>query len=204
MVTPLGYEVLKSYDHANRLIKEEHIEKNGDIHNVISYQYDKAGNLVILTDGDGSSVKFEYDCLDRQVKRQNADGGITYKYYNKDSYLSCVIMPNEYQKEGENASGYRYQYDNLGRITQMIAPDGNILKQRTYTSWGAVESEKNSMSGGVSYQYDLGGRQTEVITTMGSRQRYVYNAVGDVIGTEDGNGNRTGFELDQWGRGLAI
>jgi YD repeat-containing protein len=40
----------------------------------VSYQYDAAGRMTKLTDGENNETGFEYDSLGRLVKKTYADG----------------------------------------------------------------------------------------------------------------------------------
>lgn len=50
---PTGAQILREYDAADRLISERHVDKAGGIDNTTKFAYDKAGNLVTITDNQG-------------------------------------------------------------------------------------------------------------------------------------------------------
>ena len=52
----------------------------------------------------------------------------------------------------------------------------------------------------MEYAYDFGGRRTRVQTKGTASQQYEYDPLGNVTGITDGEGNRTGYVPDPWGR----
>ncbi|RDY30426.1 RHS repeat domain-containing protein [Lachnotalea glycerini] len=72
---PSGGEILREYDAADRLITETHKEKKSKIHNTTHFAYDKAGNLIEITDNQGRKTKNEYDLLNREIRRIERNGG---------------------------------------------------------------------------------------------------------------------------------
>lgn len=62
---PTGAQILREYDAADRLISERHVDKSGGIDNTTRFTYDKAGNLVTITDNQGRSTQIGYDLMNR-------------------------------------------------------------------------------------------------------------------------------------------
>ena len=54
--------------------------------------------------------------------------------------------------------------------------------------------------GTVEIAYDLAGRRTEITSSGKVLQRYQYDAMGNLTGLTDGNGNETAYATDLWGR----
>ena len=68
----------------NRLIAETHIDKASGIYNRTEFAYDKAGNLVEITDNQGRKTQVEYDLLNREIRRVEKDGGVTRSFYDSN------------------------------------------------------------------------------------------------------------------------
>ena len=228
ILTPAGYRIRREYDHANRVVLEEHIEPGGDIHNRIAYRYDKAGSLVMTTFANGSCVSYAYDLLNREIRRTGANGGTTATFYDRNGRVAGKILPREYREYNDGLEwgiteqgipdkpeqgmpgwqvrgrGYRYAYDIRGRQISVTGPDGNVLRETDYSPWGEVLKESRGGLDSAWYTYDFSGRMRGVTTAGGSSQSFVYDARGNVVQSTDGNRNITRFHLDQWGRATCI
>ena len=197
---PEGGEVLREYNAADRLVAETHIDKKGGIHNHTGLTYDKAGNLICITDNQGNKTKIEYDLLNRETHTIEKDGGITRQFYGLNGTLTKVIHPNQYHRHQDNGAGYLYTYDLQGRIRSITGPDGNILQKNRYDSVGRLLCQTDSTNAGIEYTYNLVGDRVYFRTTGGATQELIYDAWGNVTGVIDGNQNHTHYALDDWGR----
>ena len=182
------------------MIEEVHIDKENGIENKTVFTYDKAGNIVKVTDTNGAQEIYEYDLLNRETKKINKDGGIERSFYNKNSQLVKKILPNEYSAKGENGNGYSYTYDKQGNIISIIAPNGTILETNIYDSEGNLLQRLDGVKSGINCEYDLAGRRKNITTQGGAKQEFTYDAQGNITGIVDGNKNKTEYRLDKWGR----
>ena len=200
ITTPAGYIVKRAYDKADRLIEEVHIDKENGIENKTIFTYDKAGNIVKVTDTNDAKEFYEYDLLNREIKKINKDGGVERSFYNKNGQLVKKILPNEYSAKGENGNGYSYTYDKQGNIISIIAPNGIILETNIYDSEGNLLQRLDGVKSGVNCEYDLAGRRKNITTQGGAKQEFTYDAQGNITGIVDGNQNKTEYRLDKWGK----
>ena len=200
ITTPAGYIIKRAYDKADKLIEEVHIDKENGIENKTIFTYDKAGNIVKVTDTNDAKEIYEYDLLNREIKKINKDGGIERSFYNKNGQLIKKILPNEYSAKGENGNGYAYTYDKQGNIISIIAPNGTILETNIYDSEGNLLQRLDSVKSGINCEYDLAGRRKNITTQGGAKQEFSYDAQGNITGIVDGNQNKTQYKLDKWGR----
>ena len=200
IITPAGYIIKRAYDKADRLIEEVHIDKENGIENKTIFTYDKAGNIVKVTDTNDAKEIYEYDLLNRETKKINKDGGVERSFYNKNGQLVKKILPNEYSAKGENGNGYSYTYDKQGNIISIIAPNGIILETNIYDSEGNLLQRLDGVKSGVNCEYDLAGRRKNITTQGGAKQEFTYDAQGNITGIIDGNQNKTQYKLDKWGR----
>ena len=86
-----GIESAEYYDAIGRLI-ETRMVNGASYTNVTSYEYDKAGNMIEVTDGEGRVVEAQYDELNRQSKTiVNPSEG----YLLLDGTDDYVALPDE-------------------------------------------------------------------------------------------------------------
>ena len=201
---PTGAQILREYDAADRLVSERHLDSACGIDNTTRFAYDKAGNLISITDNLGRSTRIEYDLMNREIKRTERDGSVTRQFYDPDGQPVKVIRPNEYARAGEDGKGVQYTYDAQGRVLTVIAADGSVRETNAYDAEGNLIHTRDGMGNGADMEYDLGGRRTKIATTGKAGQQYEYDALGNVTGITDGAGNRTEYILDKWGRIVEI
>ncbi len=97
---PSKAEIRREYDAVNRLVKEWHLDKAGGIHKETRFSYDRAGNLVGITDNQGRETRIQYDLLNREIRRREKDGGVTRILYDQNHQPTKVIRPNAYALQG--------------------------------------------------------------------------------------------------------
>jgi hypothetical protein len=79
VITPNGKEKHYAYDACNRLLEERTIDKPNGIDRVVSYSYDKAGNVIERETGGRKEeratyqkVNYAYNYEDQAVEKTNA------------------------------------------------------------------------------------------------------------------------------------
>lgn len=197
---PIGAEIQRTYDIADRLISETHKDKSSGIQNRTEFSYDKAGNLITITDTQGRKTLIEYDLLNREIRRTEKDGGVQRRIYDPNGRLAKLVRPNQYDPAVDDGAGYQYTYDLQGRVITVLAPNGTVLQTNTYAPDGQLLQQLDGVGGGASFSYDLAGNRLRIETKGGASQDFEYDAAGNIIGIVDGNHNRTGYQLDKWGR----
>ncbi len=80
-----------------------------------------------------------------------------------------------------------------------------LVQKNIYNDAGELVERFDATRKGVKFNYDLGGRVKEIYTpgsfTSGMpAQQYTYDAMGNITGIRDGEGNFTHYKLDLWGR----
>lgn len=205
---PEGSEILREYDWMDRLKKETQRDRKQGICRSTYYFYDRAGNCIEKRDGKGS-IFYTYDRRNQCIKRMDREGGITRIFYNKNGKIEKVIDAENYEREGEQAKGTTYTYDEFGRIQTVRNALGYLEEKNFYHLSGKLVKKEKEEGIFVSYVYDLAGRLKEVGTAEGEekgiiRQSYQYERNGSRIGSKDGEGNQTEYELDEWGRIVGI
>ena len=187
-------------------------------HGQKSYEYDtNTGQLMTITAADGSTLSYTYDgmlSLSETWGNSSITGTLSYTYDN--DFRVIAIRVND-----SHAIHYQYDQDSLltqagdlsltyhqqnGLLTETQL--GNLITQRTYNSFGEIDSEIAHYSDEArysnQYHYDKLGRITqkiETITGITTTYDYHYDQAGrlktvkqDGIITDtytyDSNGNR--------------
>ncbi|EKQ3842032.1 RHS repeat protein [Escherichia coli] len=149
--------------------------------------YDRHGNLLAWTDGNGVVWTMEYGPFDLPVARTDGEGHRWQYRYDKDTLqLTEVINP-----QGES---YLYVLDNCGRVTEEHDWGGVVWRYR-YDADGLYTAKVNGLEETILYSRDAAGRLAEIITPEGKTQ-YAYDKSGRLTGifSPDGISQRTGYD----------
>ncbi|HCL7650325.1 TPA: RHS repeat protein [Escherichia coli] len=151
------------------------------------FRYDRHGNLLAWTDGNGVVWTMEYGPFDLPVARTDGEGHRWQYRYDKDTLqLTEVINP-----QGES---YLYVLDNCGRVTEEHDWGGVVWRYR-YDADGLYTAKVNGLEETILYSRDAAGRLAEIITPEGKTQ-YAYDKSGRLTGifSPDGISQRTGYD----------
>ena len=172
-------------------------EKRSSGRRLISYEYDKAGQITKMTDPAGTETAYEYDLMGRTSRIFNGQGmEVRYRYDSQDrirelTYGNHVVTEYDYDGDGnvsrlETKAGedillsFRYAYDGNGNRTARYGEQATAYgrKQKVRTSYrydirGQLVEEKENGSP-TSYTYDAAGNRTGK-NTPERVTRYSYN-----------------------------
>jgi RHS repeat-associated protein len=180
---------------------------------IVSYQYDKQGNLIKVSDAlnhpatfcyqqhllvqetnrNGLSFYFEYDGTDEHAKciRTWGDGGI---YDHKLTYEPGITVV-------ENSLGHKsiYHVNELGLVIKEIDPQGH---EKTFEfdeeAYKLVETD--ALGQKTTYQYDAAGNRTETTWPDGSQVKVKFDELNNPIELIDASGASWIRHYDPQGR----
>src|SRR5579884_1117106 len=190
--------------------------KDGD-GNATTYSYDSYGNLQTVTppsplgqesisvdglsrlstvtDGNGVTLSYTYDNLDRVTKLSYSKNGTTYgsiSYsYNDDGDQTQVV---------DNTGTTGFSYDNDNRLLTKTLPNSQQLGV-TYDPVGNIATYSDS-GGTATYSYDAANRVTQVKEPDSSLTTYGYNAANEKTSISYPNGTGELFTYDAAGHVL--
>ena len=142
------------------------------------------GNLKTTTYGNGASVSYTYDKLDRLSKKVYTDGRYVTYTYNAESQLTKLT----YGTGNSKTASYLFEYDSLGRLVRSSEADGSgTVRQRTehiYDEHNRLKRQSwtlGSKSYSESYTYNDGTNETGNLSTMttgtGNVLSYAYDTL---------------------------
>ena len=165
IVDSLGDTVLwYEYDPDGRVL----LVRDGDGRQV-SYQY-ASGQLTVVTDLLGNEFYYTYDSDGRMTSKTDQAGRTTQMEYNSFGWISAIIDPNGNRTEYSYAQG-----DSQSELYNMITYPNGRIKETWYDELGRVT------------RVDLNGTTMEE-SVYENRKRY----------KTDERGNTTTYEFDEW------
>lgn len=210
IVTPEGYRINREYDCRDRLVMEQLEDKEHGIDLKTFFTYDKAGNVTSVRqegkEGQSREITYSHDLKDRLTRVEELDGPVVMASYDKNDRLSGRqdILPAESEQYQETLLGY----DMRGNLLESRR-NGQTEERNEYDRKNRLIRNTDGDGIEVHCRYGIQDEQRQLLTA-GSRkedkaaQTLTYDARGMVTGTEDGCGNRTGYQTDGWGRILSV
>lgn len=184
------------------------------------WEYDLAGNVLRLIDGNGNATQLEYDELDRKIREENAEHEITRFEYDPMGDLLKRTDPRfnptvfEYDSNGRLRlvrdallNETHYNYDPNGNLTGVIDPTGvathheyDALNRRTATvqNYQPAMPADSQTNVRTAFTYDPAGNLKSVADPNASVTAYDYDAVHRLVQITDATGHAyTPYEYDR-------
>ena len=166
--------------------------------NLATYEYnDNNGKVSIMTYGNGDSVKYEYDALDRIQKvcyKESNETVYTTKYeykYDSNGYLHTLY-------DYESGQTVSYKYDASGRLIEYYVND-----DASYTDQSGIVNEYDS-EGRIRYQdYRRDYKYNGELNTLVSSAEFTYNtdnSLGSMRKIVSGTAYNVNYSYDNLGR----
>ncbi|KER81216.1 hypothetical protein IA64_15700, partial [Xanthomonas arboricola pv. celebensis] len=181
-------------------IKDTHTA-GAEVDQSIFYQYDNHGN-VTRTNADGVERRFTYDQANRQISEA---------HYVGDS---------NWQSQSGRYVETSLELDRLGRIVKRTRlgdshgeVNSDVITQHGYDRWGNQVWVKDANGNVTSFDYNDANQlisqtapEVKVVSATGVTtyerpvMRWFYDAMGQLVGTRDANGNGRRYTYDVRGR----
>lgn len=162
----LGSSATFSYDSRNRETSETWTIAGSQY--TLSYAYDQAGNINMISYPDGTKVNFSIDPMNRATSVKTGSTTLATIFYRGDNRIANITYGNNVLTT--------YRYDNRGRPTEIKVVQGQTsILDLTY----GYDGVGNVISiGSESYSYDYLNRLTTTNGPWGTI-RYGYDGVGN-------------------------
>jgi len=159
----------------------------------IQFVRDSFGRIVQIIDPSGAAIRYQYDDAgDLVVVRDQADLPYSFSY--------GAVRPH-YLDEYHDPLGRlvsRADYDDQGRLVELTDANGNSVAATTDV--GASTQQVRDANGNVStYVYDARGNVSSVTGPLGSTMQNAYDENDNLTSTTDALGNTTSFAYDSRG-----
>ncbi|MFC0156152.1 LysM peptidoglycan-binding domain-containing protein [Xanthomonas dyei] len=172
-----------------------------EVDQTIRYQYDNHGN-VTRTNADGVERYFTYDASNRQISESHRVGGS-----NGESWNGWYVQNSlELDLLGRVVRRTRMAYDQDGNATDTVT-------QHTYDRWGNQTWVRDAKGNETSFAYNDANQlisqtapEVKVVSASGVTtferpvMGWFYDAMGQLVGTRDANGNGRRYTYDIRGR----
>lgn len=157
---------------------------------VTCYQCLPTGQVSEQIDAAGVSRKTEYDVHGRITGLVNANGAVTSYEYDEFGNRCATIDP----------LGNRYQVRfNASHLATAITDPAGHEWRRSYDNQNRLVRLTDPLGGEWQYHYD-NGLPTRVVNPAGAVFSYRYSSSAQLLESTDWEGNRTRFEVDDFGR----
>ena len=170
----------------------------------MTYDYDLAGNRILMIDGEGNRTTYDYDELNRleQTTEQDPDGDagpltspVTTITYDEAGNVKTATDSNDNTTTNE--------YDELDRLIQVTSPDpdreGPLPAPITiyaYDPAGNMETMTDPNGHTTSYTYDGRNRRVTMTDPDGGVTRFGYDSDNNLVRVVDPVDNVTRFIYD--------
>ena len=176
-----------------------------------SFTYNERGQKTTITDKLGNVTRIQYDSrgnITGIISPDKTKMALTYSQQNKLLTLSVngkMKVRNQYGKFGdlltsEDGIGRKtsYIYDDAGRITQILNPDGSLI-HAAYDERGNMISVTDENDRSWKLFYDECNQLICQENPMGYRNTLTYDTMGRVLSYTRPDGNSRYFAYDEWG-----
>ncbi|MGI5398458.1 polymorphic toxin-type HINT domain-containing protein [Streptomyces sp. CA-135486] len=172
---PLGRVTKFSYDRQNRMTVKDVPVGTGDDRAQWKYTYTRTGEVLTVTDPNGSRAETTYDDLDRPVTTTQIE-----------------------RKPVPAAFTTRNEYDDAGNVVKQTAPGGGV-SQFTYDALGQMTRTVDPSGVLTQLGYDMTGREVRQTDGMGRTSSKLYDGLGQLV--QDADLDATNSQLRKVGYG---
>lgn len=148
--------------------------------------YDKAGDLLSTTNGDGYTTKYHYDGHGNRISMVDPDGHETKWTYDSTHDVETTTTP-----DGETTTIKRDSHGNP-KVIERPAPSGPQVTSYEYNEHGQPISMTDPLGHVWKYEYNEAGDRTAEIDPEGHKRTWEYNKDSQEIKTVTPRGTEAG------------
>lgn len=183
----------------------------------ITYTYDQNGNLTSFANPMGSTTQYAYNTANLLTQITDARGNVvesaTYDtnqppriatFTEKGETYTIAYFGDHTVKTDSSGNAWTYYYNDVGVITKVVDPLGNVKEQNPNKITSTSLDWENDLNGNkTTYTYDANGNVTGKTDPLGNTTSYTYITGTNLMATEtnplgvvtkyeyDANGNQT-------------
>jgi RHS repeat-associated protein len=186
---PLGNTIERKYDEAGQLKEETDPRSTPQNPIVTKFDYDKVGNLEVVTDAAQGTVRYGYDKNRNRVSVEDPNKRVSKMTYDKLNRVET--------SEDPLANKYVYTYDEVGNRKTMTDAKKQVIKY-DYDDNNRLSVITYPDTSTVKFKYDENGNVLEMTDSLGVT-KYVYDDLNRVKNYTDAYGKTIGYEYDENG-----
>ncbi len=196
------------------LLEIRQLTKSGQSQLLAKFEYNKNHLPIVAVDKAGNKLTFEYNKFGEMVRMTDSSNGTVTSTYDDKGFLLAVNGPS-----GVNNTLAKYSYDNVGRIRTATDQDGHTITldyddadrpvKKTFED-GSSELTKYDRLDAVWFQdrsgkitkraYDSQNRMISITDAIGRKSQYEWCLCGALRKLIDPAGNATEWHHDIQGR----
>ncbi|WP_207306761.1 LysM peptidoglycan-binding domain-containing protein [Xanthomonas oryzae] len=189
------------YNAFGEILNKDTQGAGGEVDQTIYYAYDNNGN-VVGSNADGVERTFTYDQANRQISEFHHVGDADWRISHNGANVQTLI-----------------ELDSLGRVTKRTSrgadydSSSEVVTQQSYDRWGNQTSVVDANGNETTFEYNDANQlvaqtapEVKVVSASGVTTaerpvtRWFYDAMGQLVGTRDANGNGRRYTYDPHGR----
>ncbi|MCP4127870.1 MAG: hypothetical protein GY753_12505 [Gammaproteobacteria bacterium] len=213
LIDPNGVTTQLTYDARGRLLT-----RTTDGH-ITTLTYDGVGNVINITQADGSQTHYEYDPANRLTAISDGLGNrIVYTLDNAGNRIQEQVLDpannlkrthsrvydelsRMIQRIGADSQTSSYSYDPDGNLTQSIDANSNPTTQ-AFDALNRLAQSTDAHSGITQYGYDTRDNLTSVTDPEGLATNYNYDALDNLLSQDSPDTGITTYTYDEAGNRL--
>ncbi len=149
--------------------------------------YDPIGRISSITDGNGFTMTYTYDNLNRPLRATYPDGTFTERRW------TCCSLERFTDQSGRSTS---YVFDPLNRLAEKRDPADRVLRYQ-YDPNGNLVALFDPLGNQTQWIYDPRNRPVAKVFADGTRTAYTYDGVGSLITETNAAGEGVLYTYDE-------
>lgn len=195
---------LYTYDNDGRELSHTRQKSDGSQAITTSAKYDKAGNKRFETDGNGTTIEYTYEALNRLISKTvyvTNGSGQKIKQTTTYGYDKNGNLVSETDWLGNTTTNV---YDELDRLIRKLDQYGKVIQRLEYNPNGTQSKYYDALGNVTQYFYDKNKRLIKTIDPEGHIILQHYDEVGNIDQKTDGNNNTTYYSYDEFNRLVSV